>query len=93
MIGHGNVNAELLSKPLREGLETTAQHGNRVAQVLQCTAELTGTLGNLQNGLEFLEDISGNTVEKTNALLEGCREIQFAVHGAFGDVLRMSVLV
>jgi hypothetical protein len=87
VVGHSNVNAELLSEPLCQRLEAAAQHGNLVTQSLQRMAELTGTIGNLQNGLELLEDISGDTVEKTNTLLERCREVQFAVHGAFGDVL------
>ena len=45
MVGNGNVDTELLSEPLGEGLEPTAHHGNFVAQSLQCAAELTGALG------------------------------------------------
>lgn len=57
MVGNGNVDTELLGEPLGEGLEPAAHHGDLVAQSLQCAAELTGALGDFQNGLELLEDI------------------------------------
>lgn len=57
MVGNSDVDTELLGEPLGEGLESAAHHGDLVAQSLQCAAELTGALGNFQNGLELLEDI------------------------------------
>lgn len=70
MVGNGNVDTELLGEPLGEGLEPAAHHCDLVAQGLQCAAELTGALGDFQDGLELLEDICGDAVEKTDAFLQ-----------------------
>lgn len=69
VIGNGNVDTELSSQPFGEGLEPAAHHCDLVAQSLQCAAELTGALGDFQDGLELLEDICGDAVEKTNTFL------------------------
>jgi hypothetical protein len=91
VVGNGNIDTKLSGQPLSERLETAADHGKGVSQSLQCTAELTGTLGDLQDGLQLLKHVCGDAAEQTNALLQRGREVQLAVHGALGDFLSMSV--
>lgn len=69
MVGNGNVDTELAGEPFGEGLEPAAHYCDLVAQSLQCAAELTGTLRDFEDGLELLEDICGDAIEKTDPFL------------------------
>ena len=87
VVGDGIVDSKLLSEPLGQRLETSAQDGHLVAQNLQCTAELSGAGGDGDNGLELVKHVRGDSLEKAHALLQGCGEVQLAVHGTLGDFL------
>jgi hypothetical protein len=81
------VQAQLTSEPLSKRLEATAQHSHLESQSLQSTAKLTGTLGNGDDRLELVKYIGRDALEQTDALLERCRKIEFAIHSALGDFL------
>lgn len=69
VVGNRMVNSKLLGEPLGERLEATAQNGQLVPQSLQCAAKLTGTIGDGEDGLEFVEDVGRDALEEADALL------------------------
>lgn len=89
MVGNCIVDAELFGQPLCQGLEAAAQDGYLVAQSLQCSAEFTGAGGDGQDRLESIKNICWNTLEQTDALLQRCGEVQFAIHGPLSDFLEL----
>lgn len=87
MVGDCVVNSQLLGEPLGQWLEAAAQDGQFVAHGFQRAAKFRRSGRNGDDGPELVEDVSRDAFQQTDALLQGCGEIQFAIHSARGNFL------